>query len=105
MPNEEAQNQNTYGSLRPTYRRSQHANMKSQIKSHWQKVVVTVKDRLLISVNFFSKDFFFEGLPRPIRPITKAENAKWRALLQLHVQPAVGRDRALLKLCMAVALL
>ena len=50
----------------------------------------------LISVNFFSKDFFFEGLPRPIRPITKAENAKWRALLRLH--------RALLKLCMAALL-
>ena len=55
-------------------------------------------------MNFFSKDFFFEGLPRPIRPITKAENAKWRALLRLHVQPAVGRDRALLKLCMAALL-
>ena len=52
LPNRAAQNQNTYGSLSPTYRRSQHAIMKTRLKTHWHKVVVVVKRPLLKKLLF-----------------------------------------------------
>ena len=39
LPNEAAHIQTNYGSLSPTYRRSQHANMNFQLQSAWSKIL------------------------------------------------------------------